>query len=101
MDNNDHRDYKSGWRQIPLSMRISIDSETPECRRGFEAAHSEMWDAIEGDHPNECGWKCWACEVMKAVIEDMLHTLSGIMTEDEFDAMAEILAEMTHRLRGE
>lgn len=101
MTNSHNGSRNPGWRKIPLSLRIELNEETHEYRRGFEAAHSEMWDAIEGDHPNECGGTCWACEVMKAVIEDMLHTLSGIMTEDEFDAMAEVLAKMTHRLRGE
>ena len=101
MSNGENVDYNSGWRKIPLSLRIELDDETPEYQRGFEAAHAEMWNAIEGDHPNECGGVCWACVVMKAVIEDMLYSLSKIMSEDEFEAMAEILAKMTHRLRGE
>ena len=100
MTNNDNGNHNLEWR-IPLRLRIELDEQTPEYRRGFEAAHSEMWAAIDGDHPNECGGTCWACEVMKAVIEDALHTMNSIMTEDEFDAIAEILAKMTQRLRRE
>ena len=71
----------------------------PEYERGYEAAYFEIERAIESpQHPQICGGKCRACQVMRSFIEDLLLNLSGVMSEEEFEALVNILANVNRRL---
>lgn len=64
---------------------------------GYEAAYREIYAAIDSDdHPANCG-TCRACGVMRTVIEDMMITLSGKLSQDEFYTLAQILARANSR----
>ena len=76
--------------------------ENEEFLRGYEAAYSEIFDVIKsGGHPEQCGGICRVCEVMRAVIEDTLINLGRVMSDDEFEAMAEIIAKVNVRMRND
>ena len=65
--------------------------------RGYEAAYTEIYAAIDSEHhPVNCG-NCRACGVMRAVLEDAFARLGEKMTPEEFDALAGIIAVVNGR----
>ena len=62
-----------------------------EYQRGYEAAYTEIYAAIESeDHPANCG-TCRACGVMRTVLEDAMTTLGRKLSQDDFWVLAAIL----------
>lgn len=62
-----------------------------EYQRGYEAAYTEIYAAIDSDdHPANCG-TCRACGVMRTVLEDAMSTLGRKLSQDDFWTLAAIL----------
>ena len=62
--------------------------------QGYEAAYTELYAAIDSDdHPRNCG-VCRACGVIRTVIEDTFLKLGGLLTPEEFDTLAAMLARL-------
>ena len=73
--------------------------ETPEFRRGYEAAYMEIYQAVRSkEHPEVCGGLCRPCGVRRAVIEDTLLALGRLMSEEEFETMVNIIGRINIRL---
>ena len=47
--------------------------------------------------PGVCNGSCKACGVLRAHIEELFHRLAGMMTEEEFSTLAEIIANVNAR----
>lgn len=90
-------------RKIPLRVKRDSEVETPDYRRGYDAAFAEIHAALaSNEHPTVCGGgPCQICEVIQAFIGDTLRTLARVMTDDEYEGMIEILARIGLRVRGE
>ena len=59
---------------------------------GYEAAYREIYTVLNDDtHRQECG-ECRPCGVMDEVVEVLMETLAGKLTQDEFYAVAALLA---------
>lgn len=102
MNNGQNEDQMKEERKIPLPLRWEDIVSNQDYLEGFEAAYAEIYTVIgSDDHPGECeGW-CRPCQVIRAVTEDLLLRLGRVMTDDEFEAMAEIIAKMSLRMKGE
>ena len=60
---------------------------------GYNAAYAEIYATLDDeDHPRKCTG-CRPCEVMKATIEWTMRSLSRRLSQDEFYALARILAK--------
>lgn len=60
---------------------------------GYNAAHAEIYAALDDlDHPRRCDG-CRPCGVMKTSIEWAMRNLSRRLSQDEFYALARILAK--------
>ena len=90
-------------RKIPLRIKRDSEAETPDYRRGYESAFAEIHAALaSNEHPSVCGGgPCHICEVIQVFIGDTLRTLAKVMTDDEYEAVIEILARIGLRVRGE
>lgn len=62
-----------------------------EYQRGYEAAYTEIYAAIDSDdHSANCG-TCRACGVMRTVLEDAMTTLGQKLSQEDFWVLAAIL----------
>ena len=68
-----------------------------EYQRGYEAAYTEIYAAIDSDdHPRNCG-NCRACGVMRSVLEDAFGQLATMLTEEEFQYLTEVMQRLGPR----
>ena len=59
---------------------------------GYEAAYREIYTVINDEnHQSTCG-ECRACGVIDEVVEILMETLAGKLTQDEFYVVAILLA---------
>ena len=59
---------------------------------GYETAYRELYSIINSErHQQECG-QCRPCGVIQEVIEVLMETLAGKLTQDEFFMVAILLA---------
>ena len=59
---------------------------------GYNAAYAEIYGALDDlDHARHCAG-CRPCEVMKSVIEWSMQGLCRMLSEDEFNTLAGVLA---------
>ena len=59
---------------------------------GYEAAYRELYATINSErYQQECG-QCRPCGVIQEVIEVLMETLAGKLTQDEFYTVAILLA---------
>ena len=100
---NGNHDQGGADRKIPLNVKRDSEVETPDYRRGYEAAFAEIHAALaSNEHPSVCGGGlCHICEVIQGFISDTLRTLAKIMTDDEYETMMGLLARIGLRVRGE
>lgn len=101
-ENGNHNPGREG-RKIPLRVKRDSEMETPDYRRGYEAAFAEIHAALaSNEHPTVCGGSgaCEICGVIQAFIGDTLRTLAKVMTDEEYEGMIEILARIGLRIRG-
>lgn len=104
MSNRENGNHNQGGedKKVPLRVKKDSEVETPDYRRGYEAAFAEIHAVLaSNDHPSVCGGTCHVCEVIQAFMGDALRTLARVMTDDEFEAVMEILARIGLRVRGE
>ena len=105
MSNRENGNHNQGGedRKIPLRVKRDSEVETPDYRRGYEAAFAEIHAALaSNEHPTVCGGgPCEICGLIQAFIVDTLRTLAKVMTDDEYEGMMEILARIGLRIRGE
>ena len=60
---------------------------------GYEAAYREIYEIINDEgHQAECG-ECRPCGVILEVIEVLMETLAGKLSQDEFYMVAILLAK--------
>ncbi len=60
---------------------------------GYNQAYTEIYAALDDlDHPRHCDG-CRPCEVMKATLAWSMQSLSRRLTQEEFYALAKILAK--------
>ena len=63
---------------------------------GYEAAYQEIYRVLnDQDHQAECG-TCRPCGLIKQMVEVLMETLAAKMTQEEFFALAIILARTGH-----
>ena len=105
MSNRENGNHDQGGddRKIPLNVKRDSEVETPDYRRGYEAAFAEIHAALaSNEHPTVCGdGPCHICEVIQAFIGDSLRTLAKVMNDDEYETIMELLARIGLRVRGE
>ena len=66
---------------------------------GYNAAYTEIYKALDdSDHTRHCAG-CRPCGVMKSVIEWTMQGLGPLLTEDEFNTLAGIMAAARDRGR--
>ena len=71
--------------------------QNAEFIRGYEAAYTEMYAAINSnDHPRNCG-SCRACGVMRSVLEDAFSQLGSMLSEEEFQYLAGMMQRLGSR----
>ena len=59
---------------------------------GYETAYRELYSIINSEtHQQECG-QCRPCGVIQEVIEVLMETLAGKLTQDELYTVATLLA---------
>ena len=59
---------------------------------GYETAYQELCSIIDNEsHPGRCG-ECRPCGVIQEVMEVLMETLAGKLTQDEFYTLAILLA---------
>ena len=62
-----------------------------DCLRGYEAALTEIYAAIESeDHPRNCG-DCRACGVIRAAIESCFSELARLLPLKDFIELARMI----------
>ena len=67
---------------------------------GYNAAYAEIYTALDDlGHPRHCAG-CRPCEVMKSVIEWTMQGLGPLLTGEEFNTLAGIMASARDRRRG-
>ena len=72
-----------------------------EYQRGYEAAYTEIYAAINSPkHPRSCG-NCRACGVMRSVLEDAFSQLATMLTEEEFQLLAGAMQRLGSRTDAE
>ena len=100
---NGNHNHSGEDKKIPLNVKGDSEVETADYRRGYEAAFAEIHAALaSNEHPAVCGGgPCHICEVIQAFIADTLRTLAKVMSDDEYEAIMEILARIGLRVRGE
>ena len=66
---------------------------------GYNAAYAEIYKALDDpDHPRQCAG-CRPCEVMKFVVEWTMQGLGPLLTKEEFNTLATIMAAARDRSR--
>ena len=69
-----------------------MNSQSTSYEAGYNAAYAEIYATLDDlDHPRHCDG-CRPCEVMKATMEWAMQSLSRKLTQDEFYALARLLA---------
>ena len=70
-----------------------MNSRSTSYQDGYNAAYGEIYGALDDlDHPRKCDG-CRPCGVMKATMEWAMRSLSRKLTQDEFYALARLLAK--------
>ncbi len=68
-----------------------VEANNPH-NSGYETAYRELYSIINSEHHlRECG-ECRPCGVIQEVIEILMETLAGKLTQDEFYTVAILLA---------
>ena len=90
-------------RQLPLKIKLTNRGSpgrnrggreivTRGYQNGYNAAYAEIYKALDDlDHAHHCAG-CRPCEVMKSVVEWTMQGLGPLLTEEEFNTMAGIMA---------
>ena len=70
-----------------------MNSQSRSYEDGYNTAYAEIYATLDDlDHPRQCDG-CRPCEVMKATMEWAMRSLSRRLTDDEFYALARLLAK--------
>ncbi len=68
-----------------------MNGENPYTQ-GYETAYREIYQAFNSaDHLEECG-ECRPCGVAKEIVEILMESLAGKLTQEEFFTLSFILA---------
>ena len=67
-------------------------------QQGYEDAYAEIYAAIESeDHPGNCGG-CRACDVFRALLNDIQQDMRRTLSQEEIDTVNAIMRKAINAL---